>query len=212
MQRLLGSHIPALVPCSALICTILVTHQPACTLAPSLPPSCPPAAPLQACQKELNKLARAKRPDVLRPEVTTKKCRHCQQERPADQYFKSKMNLDGLYSYCKRWGGGFSGWNEQNEGGWVGGGLGQRQTEVWMLELLAGGGLEWVWEGKSVSRPQSRMRRAGTECLREAAAILGGEAGVWSCVDLTSCLGPLLGSFSLGYCCCAGPPTSGFCL
>ena len=56
---------------------------------------------MQACQKELNKLARAKRPDVPRPEVTMKKCRHCKEDRPADQYFKSKMNLDGLYSYCK---------------------------------------------------------------------------------------------------------------
>ena len=56
---------------------------------------------LQACQKDLNKAARAKRPDAQRPEATAKECRHCRETKPSSQYFKSKMNLDGLYSYCK---------------------------------------------------------------------------------------------------------------
>ena len=55
----------------------------------------------KACQKDLNQLARAKRPELPREEVGMKECRHCHQARPADMYFKSKMNLDGLYSYCK---------------------------------------------------------------------------------------------------------------
>uniref|UniRef100_A0A1D1ZPN7 Stc1 domain-containing protein n=1 Tax=Auxenochlorella protothecoides TaxID=3075 RepID=A0A1D1ZPN7_AUXPR len=55
----------------------------------------------KACQKELNKQARAKRPDVLRPQVQEKECRHCGLVKPADQYFKSRMNTDGLYSYCR---------------------------------------------------------------------------------------------------------------
>ncbi len=35
------------------------------------------------------------------PQVTTKKCRSCSEDKSADDFFRSKVNVDGLYSYCK---------------------------------------------------------------------------------------------------------------
>lgn len=55
----------------------------------------------KACQKELNRSARARRPQHRPLDVAEKECRRCKLVRPASEYFKSGMNLDGLYSYCR---------------------------------------------------------------------------------------------------------------
>lgn len=34
--------------------------------------------------------------------VESKQCRQCKEDKGADQYFKSSVNVDGLYSYCKQ--------------------------------------------------------------------------------------------------------------
>lgn len=50
----------------------------------------------------MNKASRDKRAPAAPTQLPdTKTCRICQQSKPADQFYRGRVNQDGLYSYCK---------------------------------------------------------------------------------------------------------------
>lgn len=56
---------------------------------------------MQPCHRELNKASRDRKSEDTTRTPSAKLCKLCKQYKTQDQFYKGKMNQDGLYSYCK---------------------------------------------------------------------------------------------------------------